>query len=160
MNRDQVLGDREQLRLRDHGFVTFRLGDQWLGVPVVMIQEVIAGRRISPVPLSASEVQGFLNLRGQIVTAVDLRAVLGLPPREEGDPFMNVVVKDGDELFSLVVDEVGDVVEVGDSGVEPTPKTLDAVWKRCCQGVIRMERGLLVVLDVGVVLGSEMAGAA
>ena len=75
---------RKVTSLRDHGFVTFRLDGQWLGVPVVLIQEVLTGQRVTPVPLSPPEVEGFLNLRGQIVTAVDLRSVLGLPPRPGG----------------------------------------------------------------------------
>ena len=147
-------------RLRDHGFVTFRLESQWLGLPVVTIQEVLTGQNVSPVPLSPREVQGFLNLRGQIVTAMDLRAVLGLPPREEGSPHMNVVVREEDEFYSLIVDEVGDVLEVDEAEVEPTPKTLDPVWKGCSSGVVRMEEGLLVVMDVHAVLGVEGARVA
>ena len=143
----------EATSLRDHGFVTFRLDRQWLGIPVVLIQEVLTGQRVTPVPLSPAEVEGFLNLRGQIVTAVDLRSVLGLPQRSADASCMNVVVRQDDELFSLIVDEVGDVLEVGERSVEPTPKTLDAVWKACSRGVVRMEAGLLVVLDVDTVLG-------
>jgi len=86
--------------------------------------------------------------------------VLGLPPRDGDAPSMNIVVQDEDELFSLVVDEVGDVLEVGDGGVEPTPKTLDPVWKSCSNGVVRMEGGLMVVLDVESVLGAERSRAA
>lgn len=160
MSTMTVEREREQLRLRDHGFVTFRLAGQWLGLPVVMIQEVIPGQAVAPVPLSPREVQGFLNLRGQIVTAIDLRAVLGLPPREEGEPHMHVVVADGGELFSLVVDHVGDVLEVGDHGVEPTPKTLDPVWKQCSKGVVRMERELMVVLDGDMVIGEGVSKVA
>lgn len=146
-------GQGADVNLRDHGFVTFRLDAQWLGLPVVLIQEVLAGQAVSPVPLSPAQVEGFLNLRGQIVTAIDLRAVLGLPKRAEGTPFMNVVVKQEDEFFSLIVDEVGDVLEVGEGAVEPTPKTLDPVWKNCSRGVVRMDGGLLVVLDVETLLG-------
>ena len=153
-------GGEERLRLRDHGYVTFRLDRQWLGIPVVLIQEVLAGQEVTPVPLSPPQVEGFLNLRGQIVTAVDLRAVLGLPPRAEGLPHMNLVVEDDEELFSLIVDEVGDVMEVGEASLEPTPRTLDPLWKRCSLGVVRMQRGLLVVLDVDAVLGLEGIRAA
>jgi purine-binding chemotaxis protein CheW len=160
MSAHVVGGGDERLRLRDHGYVTFRLDRQWLGIPVVLIQEVLAGQNVTPVPLSPPEVEGFLNLRGLIVTAVDLRAVLGLPPRPEGSPHMNVVVERDEEFFSLIVDEVGDVVEVGEHGVEPTPKTLDTVWKACSQGVIRLDQGLLVVLDVNTVLGVEGVRAA
>ncbi len=160
MTQERATDQKGRLNLRDDGFVTFHLADQLLGIPVVLIQEVLMGDEILPVPLSPTEVRGFLNLRGQIVTAVDLRALLGLPDRAEGESFMNVVVQHGDELFSLLVDRVGDVVEAGESGCEPTPSTLDPIWKRCCSGVIRLERGLLVVLDVELVLGSTAASVA
>lgn len=148
---DPARGARAEARLQ--GYVSFRLADQWLGLPVVLAQEVLATQRISPVPLSPPEVAGFLNLRGQIVTAVDLRVRLGLPPRAPGGPeAMNIVVRDGEELFSFLVDEVGDVVEVADSRVEDVPATLDDRWKACCEGVIRMERGLLLVMNTGELL--------
>lgn len=152
-------GQKGRFNLRDDGYVTFHVADQLLGIPVALVQEVLMGEEILPVPLSPREVRGFLNLRGQIVTAVDLRAVLGLPDREEGAKFMNVVVEHEDELFSLLVDRVGDVVEAGASAFEPTPSTLDPIWKRSCSGVIRLDRGLLVVLDVDLVLSSDTASA-
>ena len=132
MTQANATDDKGRLNLREDGFVPFELADQLLGIPVVLIQEVLMGEDISPVPLSPREVKGFLNLRGQIVTAVDLRALLGLPDRAEGESFMNVVVEHDEELFSLLVDRVGDVVEAGDSAFEPTPSTLDPIWKRCC----------------------------
>ena len=158
MSRREKRG--ETVTLREHGFVTFRLDRQWLGLPVVLIQEVLSGQTICPVPLSPPEVQGFLNLRGQIVTALDLRAVLGLPPRADQGTFMNVVVQHEDELYSLIVDEVGDVLEVGADEVQPPPRTLDAVWRSCSQGVVRMEGGLLVVLDVRAALTGGSSKAA
>ena len=160
MTQEKSADQDGRLGLRDDGIVTFHLADQLLGIPVVLIQEVLMGEEILPVPLSPSEVHGFLNLRGQIVTAVDLRTLLGLPGRAQDESFMNVVVRHGDELFSLLVDRVGDVVEAGASGLEPRPSTLDPIWKRCCSGVIRLDRGLLVVLDVDLVLGSNAASVA
>ncbi len=100
MTQASATDENGRLNLRDDGFVTFQLADQLLGIPVVLIQEVLMGVEILPVPLSPREVTGFLNLRGQIVTAVDLRALLGLPDRADGESFMNVVVEQGDELFS------------------------------------------------------------
>lgn len=158
MSRQDVHAGTETLR--EHGFVTFRLDRQWLGVPVILIQEVLSGQTICPVPLSPPEVQGFLNLRGQIVTALDLRAVLGLPPRAEDGSFMNVVVQHEDELYSLIVDEVGDVLDVGADEVQAPPRTLDAVWRSCSQGVVRMEAGLLVVLDVSAAVTGGASKAA
>ena len=157
MSGREVYSEAESLP--EHGFVTFRLGRQWLGVPVVLIQEVLSEQTICPVPLSPPGVQGFLNLRGQIVTALDLRVVLGLSPRVEEGAFMNVVVQHEGELYSLIVDEVGDVLDVSADEVQPPPRTLDAVWRSCSQGVVRMESGLLVVLDVRATLngGSKAA---
>ena len=156
----QQLTKEERVRLHEDGFVTFRLAEQWLGIPVILIQEVLTAQAVSSVPRSPNQVAGFLNLRGQIVTAVDLRTCLGLPPREEDAEEMNVVVKDGEEFFSLLVDEVGDVVEVDAERVQPAPKTLPGVWRDVCNGVIRLEDGLLVVLDVDSVLGAEASRAA
>ncbi len=147
-------------RLHEDGFVTFRLANQWLGVPVILIQEVLTAEAVSAIPRSPSQVAGFLNLRGQIVTAVDLRTCLGLPSRADDQQVMNVVVRDGEELFSLIVDQVGDVVEVDDGRVEPAPPTLPGVWKEVCTGVVRLDEGLLVILDVDQVLGSESARVA
>jgi purine-binding chemotaxis protein CheW len=135
------------------GLVTFRVHGQWLGVPVARIQEVLAGQRINPVPLSPRGVEGFLNLRGRIVTAVDLRAVLDLPPRSGSRGVMNVVVQREEELFALVVDAMGDVLQVTEEEILPAPSTLDAVWRACCAGVVRMDEGLLVALDVDALLG-------
>jgi purine-binding chemotaxis protein CheW len=144
---------------QEHGYVSFRLDEQWLGVPVVMVQEVLTAQSVSPIPLAPAEVAGFLNLRGQIVTAIDLRARLGLTPRAAGASSMNVVVRDRDELFSLLVDEVGDVVDVQNGALEATPSTLDPRWRSCCDGVIRLPVGLLVVMSVEELLRMEAAAA-
>jgi purine-binding chemotaxis protein CheW len=138
-------------------YVTFRLADQWMGIPVLMVQEVLLTQRIARVPRASSEVAGFLNLRGQIVTAVELRTRLGLPVRPESEPPMNVVVRFDGELFSLLVDEVGDVVSVQSSSVEPPPPTLDPSWRQVCAGIIRRERGLLVIVQVHTLLRLDVA---
>lgn len=142
---------------QQRGYVSFRLAEQWLGLPVVLAQEVLAAQRISPVPLAPAAVAGFLNLRGQIVTAVDLRVRLGLPAGSGAERAMNIVVRDGDELFSFLVDEVGDVVEVSDHAVEEVPATLDERWKACCDGVVRLEQGLLLVMSAEALLEFEPA---
>lgn len=141
------------------GYISFRVADQWVGIPVVLVQEVLTHQAISQVPLAPREVLGFLNLRGQIVTAIDLRTRLGLAERGAGEDYMNIVVWDHGELFSLLVDEVGDVVGVSSDRLEPTPATLDPAWRECCEGVIRMERGLLAVLDVRSILQINVAVA-
>ena len=136
----------------DVEYVTFRVGDQWLGIPVVMVQEVLTAQRIARVPLAPAEVHGFLNLRGQIVSAIDLRTRLGLPVREDGARFMNVVVRDRDELFAFLVDEVGDVQAVGAGGLEVPPSTLDQRWRQVCDGVVRRKADLLVAVNAAKLL--------
>lgn len=141
----------------EHGYVSFRLAGEWLGIPVVRVQEVLTAQALSPVPLAPREVAGFLNLRGQIVTAIDLRARLALPARDAGLGSMNLVVRHGDEMFSLVVDEVGDVVGTERAAVEAVPASLAPHWRTCAAGVIRLDGGLLVVLDIDALLEEQPA---
>lgn len=136
-------------------YVTFRVADQWLGMPVLAVQEVLVAMRIARIPMAPVAVAGFLNLRGQIVTAIDLRTTLELPPRDAEADVMNVVVRHDDELFAFMVDEVGDVVAVPADAVEATPSTLSARWRTACTGVVRRERSLLLVMSVHQVLGLE-----
>lgn len=138
-------------------YVTFRLADQWLGVPVMLVQEVLVAMRIARVPLAPDAIAGFLNLRGQIVTAFDLRTTLHLPPRDADAEVMNVVVRHESELFAFMVDEVGDVVTVAHDTIEPTPATLDRRWRAACTGIVRRERGLLLVMNVHEVLRLDHA---
>lgn len=133
-------------------FISFRVGGQLLGMPVRMVQEVLTAQRITRVPMARPEIAGFLNLRGQIVTAVDLRARLGLPPRADGEEAMNVVARDQEELFSLLVDEVGDVIEVSADIFEPPPPTLAARWRDVCEGVYRLKDELLVSINFPALL--------
>ncbi len=139
-------------------FVTFRLADQWLGIPVLLVQEVLSSQRLAKVPVAPEAVAGFLNLRGQIVTALDLRVTLELPPRSSDASQMNVVVQHDGELFAFIVDDVGDVVTVAPTDVEPPPTTLDARWRSVAHGIIRREAGLLVVVRVGALLAVEQPG--
>jgi purine-binding chemotaxis protein CheW len=127
--------------------VTFRVGAQWFGVAVLQVQEVICHQRIARVPLAPPGVAGLLNLRGQIVTAIDLHHRLEIS-RSSSESLMNVVVRDRDELFALIVDEVGDVAPVNPDTMDMLPRSVDEAWSRVCTGVIRMEQGLLAVLDV------------
>lgn len=140
-------------------YVTFRVDDQWFGITVESAQEVLLAQRIAPVPLAPDEIAGFLNLRGQIVTAMDLRRRLQLTPRAL-DESINIVVRQDGELFSLLVDEVGDVLSVPADAVEPVPQALGQAWRQVCSGVVRRERGLLVVVNVGALRRIESAVAA
>ncbi|MDQ2889468.1 MAG: chemotaxis protein CheW [Gemmatimonadota bacterium] len=131
----------------DDEVVTFRVGPQWFGVGVLQVQEVIGLQRMARVPLGGRDIAGLLNLRGQIVTAIDMHNKLQIPSKPD-ESLMNVVVRDGDELFALMVDEVGEVTNVSPGAVESVPVSLDGAWGRICAGVVRMDHGLLAVLDV------------
>lgn len=127
---------------------TLRLGPAMFGVDVLRVQEVIRAQPMTGVPRAADVVQGLINLRGQIVTAIDLRTRLGLSPRDLAIPAMNVVVRTDDGPVSLLVDEIGDVIEVEEASLAPAPETLDPDTADAIVGVLKLEDGLLLVLDV------------
>lgn len=145
-----TLSEREDTSMRE--YVTATIGGQLCGIPVMKVQDVLGPQQITPVPLSAPEVAGSLNLRGRIVTAIDLRVRMGLPARDTEDKGMSVVVEHENELFSLMVDGVGEVLKMSDKSFERNPPTLDSLWRSYSEGVYRLEEGLLVVLDVGNLL--------
>jgi len=150
---DSTSGMESQLDYSSQ-YVSFRVDGQLLGIPVNMVQEVLTEQVISPTPLARPEIKGLLNLRGQIVTAVSLRKRLGLPdPDDEGA--MNVVTRLGGESFSLLVDEVGDVINVNGRSMEPVPRTLDPHWRSVTIGVFQLDEGLFVILDVETILNFD-----
>ncbi|TAJ56969.1 chemotaxis protein CheW [Brevundimonas sp.] len=134
------------------GLVSIRVGDQTFGVPVLSVQDVISETPINRVPLAPPEVAGSLNLRGRIVTAVDMRRRLGMAPRATDDRSMCVIVEHGGELYALVVDDVGDVLWLEPAEHEPGPVTLSPAWRAVCAGLYRLEDELLLVLNVAQVL--------
>ena len=128
--------------------LTLTVAGQLCAVPVLTVRDVLGVQTITRIPLSPPEVAGSLNLRGRIVTAVDLRSRLGLPTREAGKPAMSVVVDVGGELYSLLADQVGEVLSLTADERAPNPPTLDASWKEFSLGVHRRDGQLLVLLDV------------
>lgn len=132
-------------------YCTFHLGELFLGISVEHVQEVIRFQEMTRVPLAEDTVRGLINLRGQIVTAIDLRRRFRLPPREERP--MNVVVREGDEALSFLVDEIGDVVEVPAELVEAPPATLTGPTRELVSQVCKLEGRLLLILDVARVAG-------
>lgn len=133
-------------------FLTLLVADSLCGVPVLSVRDVITAQAITRIPLAPPEVAGSLNLRGRIVTAIDLRRRLGLPPRPAGLAGMSVVVERDAELYSLLVDEVGDVVPLPPEGRAAKPPTLDPLWREVAGGVHRLEDRLVILLDVERVL--------
>ena len=133
-------------------FATFYVGDLLFGIDVMQVQEIIRYQAMTPVPLSANTVEGLINLRGQIITAIDLRKRLDMQEREEGVLPMNVVVRCEDEVVSLLVDKIGDVLEVKSDQFEEAPRTLEGVSRDVLSGVYKLKDNLLLVLDVKLVL--------
>jgi len=133
-------------------FVTMTVANQIFGIPVLKVQDVLGSQRIAHVPLAPPGVLGSLNLRGRIVTAVDVRTRLGLPPLADNKQSMSVVVDHEGELYSLVVDKVGEVMSLTASDFERNPSTLDPRWQEVSDGIYRLQGTLLVVLDVSRLL--------
>ena len=128
-------------------FVTFKLDGLLFGIEVGRIQEVLSYQEMTPVPLAPPDVLGLINLRGQIVAAVDLRRRLGLSERAPGQRPVNVVVRDDNDVISLLVDEMGEVVEVGEESFELPPETMDRDSRVLIRGVHKLGRRLMHVLD-------------
>ena len=128
-------------------FCTFHLDNLFLGVEVQKVQEVIRYQEMTRVPLASPVVHGLINLRGQIVTAIDLRRRLGLEPRPEGQLPMNVVVRTDDGPMSLLVDEIGDVLEADEETYERPPETLRGVARELISGTYKLRHRLLLTLD-------------
>jgi purine-binding chemotaxis protein CheW len=129
-------------------YVTAVIGGQLFGLPIGRVLDVFTPERLTRVPLAASEIAGVLNLRGRIVTAIDMRRRLGLPARGPDDPFMAIGIEQGGESYGLLVDQVGEVLRVAAASLDPVPANLDPVWARLSTGVHRLENRLMVVLDV------------
>jgi purine-binding chemotaxis protein CheW len=136
-------------------YVTVMIGDQLFGLPISRVQDVFMPDRLTRVPLASPEIAGVLNLRGRIVTAIDMRRRLGLPPRSDGRPPMAVGIELKGESYGLLIDTVGEVLKLADGTREPNPVNLDQHLARVSAGVHRLEGQLLVILDVDRVL--EMA---
>jgi purine-binding chemotaxis protein CheW len=136
--------------------LTLTVCGQTCGVPVLVVRDVLGTQSITPIPLAPAEIEGAMNLRGRIVTAVDLRRRLGLPARapvaQGGAQPMSVVVEHGGELYALLADAVGDVVPLSAADRAANPPTLDALWRDVSRGVHRRDGQLLILLDVERVL--------
>ena len=144
---------------------TFHVGKYLFGVDVSLVQEVVRLQQMTPVPLAPAEIAGLINLRGEVLTAIDLRARLGLPPRDadfpDGKEPVNVVVRVDDEPVSLLVDEIGGVLEVSQVPFEQTPSTVDERVRDLLLGAYTLPERLLLALNARRVLdaGAESRAA-
>jgi purine-binding chemotaxis protein CheW len=151
MRRQAHLTDEAALSVAQD-YVTMVIGGQTFGIPVLDVRDVLGPQIITRVPLAPAEIAGSLNLRGRIVTAIDMRRRLGLPADGFAEKAMAVVVEHEDEPFSLLVDEVGEVLSLPSTLCEPVPATLGPRWRNVSQGIYRLEDKLLLVLSVGNVI--------
>jgi len=131
----------------DDQLCTFHLDGHLFGVGVERVQEIIRYQQMTRVPVAPPSVRGLINLRGQIVLALDLREILGLRPRPADRTSMNVVVRAGDDVVSLLVDEIGDVQDVDEGTFEPPPEMLSERIRSLIRGVYKLPNRLLLVLD-------------
>lgn len=139
---------------------TFHVGKYLFGVDVSLVQEVVRLQQITPVPLAAPEIAGLINLRGEVLTAIDLRTRLGLPPADTGREPVNVVVRVDDEPVSLLVDEIGGVLEVSQVPFEQTPSTVDERVREMLLGAYTLPDRLLLALNAKRVLEVDASAAA
>lgn len=129
-------------------FLTIIIAGQRFGIPILQIQDVLRQQKITRIPLAPEEIAGSLNLRGRIVTAIDVRRRLGIQTVDDLNETMSVVVEHGVELYSLIIDHVGDVLHLSDEQFEKNPATLDPVWRDISVGIYRLDGELLVILDI------------
>lgn len=146
-------------------YVTIRIGEQLLGLPIGRVQDVFITNRITIVPRAPDEIVGLINLRGRIVTAICLRKRLGRPVEFKLDgqgrqELTAIGIDHGGEAYALIVDAVGEVIRLDRSTFEPLPVHLDRVWAALATGIHRLDGELLVVLDLDAVLDLDLRSAA
>lgn len=132
----------------------FKIGEGYYAVPVLEVQEVVKPQAITKVPLAPDYIDGLINLRGQVVTSINLRTLFKLKG-EKREEFMNVIIRSKDSLYSLVVDEILDVMDVPKKSYEETPETLDPRVKKYIEGVYKLNDKLLISLSLEKLLNIE-----
>ena len=160
MNDLIVRDDLSVVSTGSQDYVTIKLDGQSLGIPVLAVHDVLNAQQITKIPRAPAWVSGVLNLRGRIVTAINLRTRLGLPPLEDGKKSMSIVVEHGEEPYSLQIDSVGEVLSLDDQLFERNPVTLDKKWRDVSRGIYRLENELLPILDVDKLLTFDTEGKA
>ncbi len=134
-------------------YSTFRVADMFMGIELTRVQELLRFQEMTSVPLAPPAIEGLINLRGQIVTALDVRRILGLPPLESRDkPPMNIVIRSEGGPVSLLVDEICDVLDVPLEAPTALPENMPALQRDLIEGVYQLEPGLLLILNTDRVL--------
>ncbi len=146
-NCEQTVASEDRAAEISGQYSTFFVEDLFFGIDVLQVQEVLRYQEMTRVPLAPVVIEGLINLRGQIVTAIDMRRRLRLKPRSEGETPMNMVVRTEDGAVSLLVDEIGDVIEVGPETFEPPPDNVDPAVRQLLWGIHKIRGRLLLILD-------------
>jgi purine-binding chemotaxis protein CheW len=133
-------------------YVTAMIGGQLFGLPIARVQDVFMPDRMTQVPLSSPDIAGILNLRGRIVTVIDMRCRLGVPQQKSEQPPMAIGIECRGESYGLLIDDIREVMTLPDSMRETNPVNLDPLLAQVSSGVIRLDSQLLVVLDIDRVL--------
>jgi purine-binding chemotaxis protein CheW len=141
-------------------YVTITVGGQLFGLPIGQVQDVFMPGRLTPVPTAPAEFAGVLNLRGRIVTAIDMRIRLGMPKRPQDEQPMAVGIESDGESYGFLIDAIGEVLKLDPADQQPVPANLDSGLSEVAAGIYRLEDQLLVVLDVQRLLASPAAALA
>ncbi|MFN3076964.1 MAG: chemotaxis protein CheW [Alphaproteobacteria bacterium] len=157
MNQLTPIGEQRALahasEAQEQVFVTVYVEKQLFGIPIERVQDILIPENVAHIPLAPPEVAGAINLRGRIVTVIDVRTRLGLPRAPGDQPRMCVTVEQGNELYSLMVDSVGEVKSLRTNKIESNPSTLNQHWRTISTGVVRLESELMVICEVDTLLG-------
>ena len=149
--------NEENLNLDTTQYVTVVIGEQLFGIPINQVHDVFMPESITRVPLSETEIQVVLNLRGRIVTAIDMRKLLGIEERSADESNMAVGIEYKGESYGFIIDNVGEVLNLSDDSREVNPANLNRNWTSISAGVHRLDGELMVILDVEKVLGAMLA---
>jgi purine-binding chemotaxis protein CheW len=136
---------------KDGQLCGFKIGNGFYAISVLDVQEVIKPQVFTRVPSAPDYIRGLINLRGQIVTAISIRSLFGLSDDQRKD-YMNIIVRSGESLYSLIVDEILDVIDVEESTFEKTPETLEGKIRQFIAGVYKLDTHLLMLLDLNKTL--------
>jgi purine-binding chemotaxis protein CheW len=141
-------------------YVTLKLDGQLFGIPVLQVQDILSSVVITHVPLAPPEIAGSLNLRGRVVTAISLRSRLGIEKSADIKKPMNIVVEHKNELYSLIVDSVGEVLNLEDDDFAPNPPTMAKHLREISRGIFQLDQELLIIMDVPTLLNLQNLDAA
>lgn len=137
---------------------TMYIGDQIFGIPILDVRDILTPEHVFTIPMAPTAIAGVINLRGRIVTVLDMHKRFGFYDARHRNGYKTycVTVQQNNELYGLLFDRVGNVIEVSPAQHEPTPSTLSRRWRDCCQGVYRLDKELLLLLDVEALLHPDM----